>query len=117
VPLPGVLDRPVGRGFAAPVAAERVAAVPALFPAIFRARLLFAPLLLAVPGFPLLFFAELARAGPFRAAVGRLAAVLRAVLLSPRPPFTARVAPGVRVREAERAVLRLAMTRPLSDEP
>ncbi len=114
MPLPaGGLERPVGRGFAAPVAAERVVAVPALF----RARLPFAPLLFAVPVFPPLFFAELARAGLFRAAVGRLAAVLRAVLLVPRPPLTARVAPGVRVREAERAVLRLAMTRPLSGEP
>jgi hypothetical protein len=102
--------------FAAPFVEDRVVAVPA-FLALFRARVLLAPLLLAVLVLDPLFFAVPARADPFRAAAGRLVAVFRAVLLVPRPPLTARVAPGVRVREAERAVLRLAMTRPLSGEP
>ena len=107
--------RPVAGRFAAPVVEDRVGAVPA-FLALFRARVLLVPLLLAVLVLRPPFFPVLARTGPFRAA-GRLVAVFRAVLLVPRPPLTARVAPGVRVREAERAVLRLAMTRPLSGEP
>ena len=117
VPRPvGVAVRPVAGRFAAPVVEDRVVAVPA-FLALFRARVLLAPVLLVVLVLGPLFFPVLARAGPFRAAAGRLVAVFRAVLLVPRPPLTARVAPGVRVREAERAVLRLAMTRPLSGEP
>ena len=107
--------RTVAGRLAPPVVEDRVAAVPVLL-ALFRARVLLAPLRLAVLVLEL-FFAVPARAGPFRAAAGRLVAVFRAVLLVPRPPLTARVAPGVRVREAERAVLRLAMTRPLSGEP
>jgi len=117
VPRPvGVPVRAVAGRLAALVVEDRLAAVPVLL-ALFRARVLLAPLLLAVLVLEPLFFAVLARAGPFRAAAGRLVAVFRAVLLVPRPPVTARVAPGVRVREAERAVLRLAMTRPLSGEP
>ena len=117
VPRPvGVAMRAVAGRFAAPVVDDRAVAVPA-FLALFRARVLLAPLLLAVPVLGPLFFPVLARAGPFPAAAGRLVAVFRAVLLVPRPPLTPRVAPGVRVREAERAVLRLAMTRPLSGEP
>jgi hypothetical protein len=93
-----------------------VVGVP-VFAAFFLARILLAPLLLAVPFVPPLFGAALARAGALRAAAGRPVAVFRAVLPVLRPPVAARVAPGVRVREAERAVLRLAMTRPLSGEP
>jgi len=116
VPRPvGVPVRAVAGRLAALVVEDRLAAVPVLL-ALFRARVLLAPLLAVLVLEPL-FFTVLARAGPFRAAAGRLVAVFRAVLLVPRPPVTARVAPGVRVREAERAVLRLAMTRPLSGEP
>jgi hypothetical protein len=110
----GVSDRRVVGRSAARLAPERVLAVP-LFAALFRARVFFAPLRPAA--LVLAPLAVLARAGAFRPAAGRTVAVFRAVLLVPRLPLAARVAAGVRAREAERAVLRLAMRRPLSDEP
>jgi len=60
--------------------------------------------------------AALLRRAVFGAALVRfaLAVVFRELL---RVLLPARAAPGVRVREAGRAVLRLAMTRPLSGEP
>ena len=93
--------------FAAPLVAVLVFAV------LFFATLFLASVLLPAPP----AFAVLARAEPFREAAERPVVVLRAVRVVPRLPLAARVAPGVRVREAERAVLRLAMRRPLSGEP
>jgi hypothetical protein len=115
----------VPRVFAAAVlpAVDRAAA--RLAAAVFGARLVmrrfFAALFLAALFFPalvvaVLFLAAPVRAGRFDAPPRFCAAFVRAALL-PRALRAVRAAPGVRAREAGRAVLRFAMTRPLSGEP
>jgi hypothetical protein len=103
------LDRAAARLVAAVFGARFV--MRRFVAAPFLAALFFLALLAAV-----LFFAAPVRAGRFDAPPRFFAAFVRAAPL-PRALRAVRAAPGVRAREAGRAVLRLAMTRPLSGEP